>query len=107
MAPPLLAENITINALLPAFVMTGIASPALKAIWPKEHTTPMSTLLRLYNTYLDTDKTGQIGECSLNEIYFRTQQAFSNESQRWLIEDSASLWEKAYSMEGLQEGKSH
>ena len=96
MARPLLVENITINALLPAFVATNIQPGQLNSIWPKEHLTPMSTLLRLYHIYLDTDKTGQVGECTRDEIHFRSQPEFANESQRFVVEDSGSLWEQAY-----------
>lgn len=96
MAQPLLAENITINAVLPAFVITNLAPGPLNSIWPKEHITPMSTILKAYSFYLDTDKTGQIGECSLEEIHFRTQPEYANASQKWIVEDSGSIWEKAY-----------
>jgi 15-hydroxyprostaglandin dehydrogenase (NAD) len=96
MSQPLLTENITINAVLPAFVITNLAPGPLNSIWPTEHTTPMSTILKAFNKYLDTDKTGQIGECSLEEVYFRTQPEYANASQKWLVEDSGSLWEKAY-----------
>jgi hypothetical protein len=96
MAQPLRAENITINAILPAFVITNLAPGPLNSIWPKEHTTPMSTILRAFNLYLDTDMTGQIGECSLEEIYFRVQPEYANASQKWIIEESGDLWERAY-----------
>lgn len=56
----------------------------------------MSTILEAYNLYLDTDKTGHIGECSLDEICFRTQPDFANASQKWIVEESGSLWKQAY-----------
>lgn len=96
MAQPLKTENITINAVLPAFVVTNLAPGPLNSIWPKEHTTPMSTILKAFNLYLDTDKTGHIGECSLEEIYFRTQPEYPNESQRWVVEESGGLWAQGY-----------
>lgn len=96
-AKPLLAENITINAVLPAFVLTNLPPTPLRDLWPKEHTTPMSTILRLYGMYLDSDMTGQIGECTLNEIHFREKPEYSNESQRWIVEESGALWEQGYS----------
>lgn len=96
MAPPLLAENITINAVLPAFVLTNLPPIPLRDVWPKEHETPMSTILRLYDMYLDSDMTGRIGECTLEEIHFREPPDFSNESQKWIVEESAGLWEQGY-----------
>lgn len=83
MAKPLKTENITINAVLPAFVITNLAPGLLNSIWPKEHATPMSTILKAFNLYMGTDKTGQIVECSLDQIYFRTQLRYANESQVW------------------------
>lgn len=56
----------------------------------------MSTILKAFNLYLDTDATGQIGECSLDEIHFRKQPEYPNESQKWIMENSGSLWAQAY-----------
>lgn len=95
MAVPLSGENTTINAICPAFVLTALAPAALKDAWPKEHTTPMSTILKAYRQFIDTELSGQIAECSLAEVYLRDPPAYANDSQKWLVEDSASVWEKA------------
>lgn len=37
-------ENITVNAICPAFISTNLCPPAVLARWPKEHITPLSTV---------------------------------------------------------------
>ena len=91
-------ENITVNAICPAFIATGLAPKAVLEVFPKEHLTPMSTALRAYDTFLaDDSMTGQTVEVSLDQLYFRKQVEWANESQRWLGEEAPKvLWEKAY-----------
>jgi 15-hydroxyprostaglandin dehydrogenase (NAD) len=48
-------ENITVNAICPAFIATGLAPKAVLEVFPKEHLTPMSTALRAYDTFLADD----------------------------------------------------
>jgi Enoyl-(Acyl carrier protein) reductase len=43
-------ENITVNAICPAFIATGLAPKAVLEVFPKEHLAPMSTALRAYDT---------------------------------------------------------
>jgi 15-hydroxyprostaglandin dehydrogenase (NAD) len=81
-----------VNAICPAFVQTGITPVELRHIWPKEQTTPMTTILKAVDTVLGDDKmTGQTIELTLDELHFRTKPDYSNESQRWSSED-AGVW---------------
>jgi 15-hydroxyprostaglandin dehydrogenase (NAD) len=97
MAPILKKENITINSVLPTFVPTGLAPPALVGAFPKENITPMSTILKCFNIFIDDDEmNGEIGECSLETVYLRKQPQYSNESQRWEREGVGNVWPLVY-----------
>ena len=57
----------------------------------------MSTVLKALEMFLDDDAmTGQTVELSLDQLYFRVQPEWANESQRWLGEDSKTFWDEAY-----------
>jgi 15-hydroxyprostaglandin dehydrogenase (NAD) len=97
MAPLLNKENITMNAVLPAFVPTGLAPPGLIEAWPKENITPMSTVIKCFNMFIEDDElNGQTGECSLETVYLRKQPEYANESQRWGREEGGKVWAKVY-----------
>ena len=95
--PVFAKENITVNAILPAFVPTGLAPPGLIDIFPKEHVTPISTVIKAFDTFLEYDSlSGETVELSQGDLFFRKKPDYPNESQRWLGEDSKSFWEEAY-----------
>ena len=57
----------------------------------------MSTVIKAFDTFLDNDKmTGETVELSLDQLYFRKQVDYPNESQRWIGTKSLDLWEQAY-----------
>ncbi|EXJ76395.1 15-hydroxyprostaglandin dehydrogenase (NAD) [Cladophialophora psammophila CBS 110553] len=90
-------ENITVNCIYPAFVPTNLCSPHMLSLFPKEHITPMNTVLKAIDRVLEDGKlTGEILELSLDQIYSRKQPDWPNESQRWLGEESAAFWTEAY-----------
>jgi len=92
-------DKITINCICPAFVETNLCPPHVRAIFPPEHITPMTTILRAYDTFInDRSMTGQTAEVSLDKIYFREQPDWANESQKWLGIDSKAFWDKAFEM---------
>lgn len=97
--PPFLKQDsITVNCICPAFVVTNLCPPHVLDKFPKEHITPMSTVIKAFDHFLDDSSvTGQIVELTLDELHFRKQPEWANESQRWLGEDSSSFWEEAYS----------
>lgn len=95
--PKFCTEGITVNAILPAFVVTGLAPAGLVDAMPKEHLTPMSTILKAYDAFLDDDKmSGETVECSGDQLYFRKKPEYANDSQRWLIEDPDAFWKGSY-----------
>lgn len=90
-------DNITINAICPAFVLTNLAPRFIVDTFPKEHVTPMETIMKAYSAFLDDDKmTGQTVECSLDQLYFRQMPEWANASQKWMGEGSDGFWERAY-----------
>ena len=61
------AENITFNAICPGWVETGLAPPGMIEFVRKncaEIITPMSTIMRAYNMFLDSNVTAQAVECT-------------------------------------------
>jgi 15-hydroxyprostaglandin dehydrogenase (NAD) len=100
MGPNLLVEDITVNAILPAFVPTGLAPKELLAVWPERYITPISTVLRAYHQFIDDGTlTGQCGECSVDQIHFRPVLDYPDESQRWIGQESMKLWDNAYGID--------
>ncbi len=87
-------EGITVNCICPAFVLTGLAPKNVAAKFPKEHITPMSTVLRAYDMFLGDDKlSGKVVETSLDQVHFQEPPEFSSESNRWLSTATKELWE--------------
>lgn len=97
LGPVLQQQNIQVNTICPAFVPTALCPKDMLDRFPKEHITPMSTVIKAYDTFLEDDSLcGQTVELSLDMLYFRTKPDYANESQRWLGEESARFWEEAY-----------
>jgi len=88
-------EGMTINAILPAFVATNLAPEGLVETMPQEHLTPMSTILKAYDTFLEnSDLSGETVEVSQDQLFFRKQVEYPNESQRWVSE--TDFWSLMY-----------
>jgi 15-hydroxyprostaglandin dehydrogenase (NAD) len=69
-APVLGKENIMLNAMCPAFVLTNIVPLEIREYFLKEHITPMSTVIKAYQAFLDGwSMYGQVAECNLDQIY--------------------------------------
>jgi len=103
--PAFLKENITVNAICPAFIPTNLCPPEVAARWPKEHITPLSTVNKAIDAFLQDDKmTGQVVELSQENIYFRQQVDYVNESQRWIGMHSDAIWNLGYEEPPKREG---
>lgn len=85
------------NAICPAFVVTNLCPPKVLKVFPKEHITPMSTVLKAFDAFLDSDVTAKVVECTLDELHYREQVGYPNDSERWMMEDSGKIWALAYS----------
>ena len=100
----LAADNLAVNCICPAFIITALMPQAMAEIWPKEYVTPHSTLMRAYDELIDDKgsieqdgksdgengvvKTGHSVEVALDKLYYRKPVEFADESQRFLIEES-------------------
>jgi len=91
-------DKITVNAVLPAFVPTGLAPPGLVDLIEKAgHLTPMSTMMKAYDAFLEDDKlSGETVEVTLDELHFREPVPYPNASQKWLNKDEGGLWSSSY-----------
>lgn len=79
-------KNISVNAICPAFVVTGLVNPDLAKRVPNEYITPAATIVKAIEGFIDDQSiTGQVAECSGEEIYYRDGNAFSNEGSKWVM----------------------
>lgn len=98
LAPGAAAHNITVNCICPAAVPTGLAPPGLMERFPKEHITPMSTILRAFDELMD-EKANRNGECveaAVQDLFYRTPPEPMGESQKWMKKGAAEFWTEAY-----------
>jgi 15-hydroxyprostaglandin dehydrogenase (NAD) len=93
--PRLLAEdNLSVNAICPGLVATGLPPPDLLANCPKEYFTPMSTILRAHDDLMKEEiiegkpqrKSGQSLEDVEDQLFYRKPVEYTLESTRWLLE---------------------
>jgi 15-hydroxyprostaglandin dehydrogenase (NAD) len=97
--PVLAKEKIRVNCVCPAFVPTNLAPESMLKAMPKEHLTPVSTIVRaFYNFELDPSLVGMVAECSLENIYYREQVPYCDESERFIQEGSSKIWEEGYKL---------
>ncbi|KAK7206467.1 hypothetical protein BZA70DRAFT_105200 [Myxozyma melibiosi] len=98
-AQPLEKDKITVNAICPALVKTGLAPAELLRQIPQEQMTPMSTIMRAYDIFLDDEDykvTGQTVECSLGDLFYRQQPDFASTSQKVMFGNEVNVWMDSY-----------
>ena len=86
-------ENVSVNAILPGLVSTGMTPPRIIAQCPQEYLTPISTILRAYDDLMEEEtvggsmkrKTGRCLEAAQGELYYREPVEFPSDGQRWLF----------------------
>lgn len=92
----LLAEdNLTVNAILPGIVVTGLTPPWFVAQVPQERLTPMRTILRAFDDLIKEEtvdgklqrKTGQCLEAAEDNLFYREPVEFASDGQRWIFEE--------------------
>ena len=90
--------DISVNCIVPGFVVTGITIPPLVAVIPKQYVTPMETMIRGFDVFLDEseERTGEVLEVAIDKHYFRNSVDYVDESTRWLVEDSPEFFAKAF-----------
>jgi len=95
MGSPFSLENITVNCICPTFVPTNICPPHIRDKFPPEHITPMSTVLKAVDTFLDnTSMSGEVIELSLDQLHHRQIPPFLDENTRWLCQEAGKIWEE-------------
>lgn len=94
MARGLKEQGVAINCLCPGLVATGITSRVLDLI-PLEYITPMSTILKAHDRFINGEETGQVAEISKHNVYLRDQHSYSDESQQWIDANLGDLGRKA------------
>jgi 15-hydroxyprostaglandin dehydrogenase (NAD) len=101
-------DNIAVNAILPAFVATGLAPDGLvEMVESKGHLTPMSSILEAYDRYLEEETmAGQTCEVSGKQLYYRLPIGFPNWSSKWLAQDPDGVWTGSYQAKKEENGTS-
>ena len=77
-------EPITVNAILPGMVATGILSDEIVGNVPEQYRTPASLIVQAIKDVLaDSSITGQAIECSGKDIVFRPPPHYVNEASEY------------------------
>lgn len=106
LAPAASIVNIRINALCPAFVVTGLAPPGLIDSMKEEQITPMSTMMQCFSElanidevekddWVETGRTGDVVEGNLKDLIWHPTPA-RPESSSYMDEKGLEKWAKAY-----------
>lgn len=81
----ILGEPIRVNCICPGLVDTGLTS-VLMAVSPPEYVTPKSTIVRAVTSFVDDDSlTGQVAECSINNIHYRKQPEWGDDAAEYIM----------------------
>lgn len=91
-------DGLSVNAILPGLVSTGLTPPWLISQCPQEYLTPMSTILQAYDDLMQEEmvdgkvkrKSGKCLEASQGGLYYREQMEFPSDGQRWICDDNAN-----------------
>ena len=98
--PTFALEDINVNAILPGFVATGLAPPYItEAVEHAGHLTPMSSILKAYDSFIETcgdALAGETVEVSGSQLYWRKPVNYANDSQKFLAEDPEGIWLMGY-----------
>lgn len=78
-------------------VSSALTAPLIGVI-PDQYITPMSVMMAAYDVFLEdnTGIAGEVMEVSVDQWHFRKPAPFLDEQQRWMAEDSAELFAKAF-----------
>ena len=107
LAPVAEKVGITVNAICPAVVATGLAPPGLLDVFEEKHMTPMSTIMKAFNELGDLDgveqegwtkggKNGCVVEASIGNLYYRDEVEKPDEGQEFMTGGAADTWTKVY-----------
>lgn len=83
--------------ILPAVVPTAIANADFFKSMPSKCITPMTSIIKAYDTLIDDDDmSGECIEVSGEVLYYRKQAEFANDSQRFLFTDYLPTWKAMF-----------
>ncbi|KAK7205158.1 hypothetical protein BZA70DRAFT_257773 [Myxozyma melibiosi] len=91
-------ENITVNAVCPGLVLTPLVPREVVDAFPKEHWTPMSTIMSAFDKIIDSNISAETIECSGSQVYSRPQYEYLDEHMKMLF-GSQDLFQDAYAEE--------
>lgn len=79
-------------------IPTNLCPPHIRDKFPKEHITPMSTVFKAVDLFLDSKTmTGETVELSLDKLYHRQRPEYVDDNVRWLgSEECTKIWEEGY-----------
>ncbi|TVY68740.1 5'-hydroxyaverantin dehydrogenase [Lachnellula suecica] len=83
--------SITINSIAPGAMPTPLIGPVIP-LTPTKYMTPFTTIMKVFDRFIDGKETGQIIEASGENSYVSKQQEFADETSRWVFEDAAAFW---------------
>ncbi|KAK5166815.1 uncharacterized protein LTR77_007544 [Saxophila tyrrhenica] len=106
LAPRSSTVGITINAICPALVKSGLAPPGLLDSFSEEQFTPMSTILRAFDELAEFEKvknedwvekghSGETVEGNLGELIYH-KPAQRHEASSYANEEGLRAWDRAY-----------
>ncbi|KAK7205160.1 hypothetical protein BZA70DRAFT_175132 [Myxozyma melibiosi] len=91
-APIAKKDNILVNAVCPGLVRTPIVDANVTAAFPNEHWTPVPTIMRGFDLFLDTDRYGEMAECSGDQVVDRKDNEYLDEHMEFLFGKSYDLF---------------
>ncbi|KFY90899.1 hypothetical protein V501_01909 [Pseudogymnoascus sp. VKM F-4519 (FW-2642)] len=97
MAPVLKSENITLNCFCPGLIDTSLTGRLISMI-PADYVTPMASVLRAYDRFIDGTETGCTAEISKDRIFMREPPAYPDRFQEWQMENLGPIGKKAREM---------
>jgi 15-hydroxyprostaglandin dehydrogenase (NAD) len=79
-------EAITVNTVCPALVLIGLIPADIAKKVPQEFITPSATVVRAVESFIaDQSLTGQVVECSGQELFYHPTPTFSNPGTEWVM----------------------
>ncbi|EXJ62992.1 hypothetical protein A1O7_03436 [Cladophialophora yegresii CBS 114405] len=86
MGAALVKEGITVNCICPGIVPSGLLPEAFTNALQADMITPTSTIVKAINNFLADDSlTGQVAECSGQDVIYRPPYEPENEAARYML----------------------
>ncbi|TKX18326.1 short-chain dehydrogenase-like protein 22 [Elsinoe australis] len=108
LGPVAATTGVTVNAVCPAFVETGLAPPGLRDAFRDDQITPMSTMMRAFDELCEFERVGEgerwtgggkngaVVEVSLGNLYWREELEGADIGMDDPNDKSTEAWGKIY-----------